>query len=125
MLSQYYEDDMAKKLEVILEERDEELKEGLVDDLAERAAKALASGAKNLTIKTAKGIWDGLTKPKEDKLMDTASQAYGELFRDAGINITDEKVKDFLSNTLLKQVAKKLEKTRQASTGAESNYSQN
>ena len=125
MLSQYYEDDMAKKVEVILEERQEELEEGVVDDLAERAARALASGVKDLTVKTAKGIWDGITKPREEKLMDTAAKAYGELFRDAGINVTDEKVKDFLSNALLKQVAKRLEKTRQAKTGAEANFSKN
>jgi len=131
MISQYYNDELLEKLNVILEEIDaekedqeevtesedeeteDELEEGSGMDLAAKIAKAIAGTGADLAKALAKGTVEGILGPKEDRLLASASTDFAELLRMSGINVTDETTKKLLDRILTKNVVKYVEKKRE------------
>jgi len=88
-------------------EMDEALK-----DTVKNIFSSLTGSASEILHSAVKGSVEGLLQSKDEKLLNNAAKAYGELLRRSGVNATDETAKNLLDKILAKNIVKVLEAKR-------------
>jgi len=113
MRRQTEDKEYTKNLDIFLEGLDDveqdDMDEGVLGNLAGKAAKVVAGGVKDVVAGLAKGTIDGVLGPKDVRLMKTAVKAFTEILANNDIATTEDKVSNAFAKILARSILKKRE----------------